>query len=76
MISVKIRHRVRYGLRHYFREKKMLVLERKSGESIVIHNGYDIIEIKVDKNLNKGSVKLIFDAPMKYVILRKELTDN
>lgn len=54
----------------------MLVLERKSGESIVIHNGYDIIEIKVDKNLNKGSVKLIFDAPMKYVILRKELTDN
>lgn len=51
----------------------MLVLERKSGESIVIKNGDDIIEIKVDK-YNKGAVKLVFDAPMKYIILRKELT--
>ena len=51
----------------------MLVLERKSGESIVISNGDDVIEIKVDKD-NKGAVRLIFDAPMKYVILRKELT--
>ena len=49
----------------------MLVLERKSGESIVIKNGDDIIEIKVDK-YNKGAVKLVFDAPMKYIILRKE----
>jgi carbon storage regulator CsrA len=53
----------------------MLVLERKSGESIVINNGDDVIEIKVDKD-NKGAVRLIFDAPMKYVILRKELTGN
>ena len=53
----------------------MLVLERKSGESIVINNGDDVIEIKVDKD-NKGAVRLIFDAPMKYVILRKELTEN
>lgn len=53
----------------------MLVLERKSGESIVIQNGDDIIEIKVDK-YNKGAVKLVFDAPMNYVILRKELTAN
>ncbi len=53
----------------------MLVLERKSGESIVIQNGDDVIEIKVDKYSNsKGAVKLVFDAPMKYVILRKELT--
>ena len=51
----------------------MLVLERKSGESIVIQNGDDVIEIKVDK-YNKGAVKLVFDAPMHYVILRKELT--
>ncbi len=52
----------------------MLVLERKSGESIIIQNGDDVIEIKVDKNNNKGGVKLVFDAPMHYVILRKELT--
>ncbi len=53
----------------------MLVLERKSGESIVIQNGNDVIEIRIDK-YNKGSVKLVFDAPMKYVILRKELTEK
>lgn len=51
----------------------MLVLERKLGESIIINNGDDVIEIKVDKG-NKGAVRLIFDAPMKYIILRKELT--
>lgn len=51
----------------------MLVLERKSGESIVIINGDETIEIKFDK-YNKGSVKLVFDAPRHYVILRKELT--
>ena len=51
----------------------MLVLERKSGESIVIQNGDDIIEIKIDKE-NKGAVKMVFDAPVNYVILRKELT--
>ena len=51
----------------------MLVLERKSGESIIIKNGDDVIEIKVDK-YNKGAVKLVFDAPLNYVILRKELT--
>lgn len=53
----------------------MLVLERKSGESIVIKNGSDTIEIKVDKS-NKGAVKLVFDAPIHYTILRKELTKN
>jgi carbon storage regulator CsrA len=51
----------------------MLVLERKSGESIIIKNGDDVIEIKVDK-YNKGAVKLVFDAILNYVILRKELT--
>lgn len=40
----------------------MLELERKSGESIVIANGNDTIEIKVDRN-NCGTVKLVFDAP-------------
>ncbi|MDH5368557.1 MAG: carbon storage regulator [Gammaproteobacteria bacterium] len=50
----------------------MLVPERKQGESIVINNGDDIIVIKVD-NDNKGAVKLVFDAPLNYVILRKEL---
>ena len=53
----------------------MLVLERKSGESIVIQNRSEVIEIKVDKH-TKGAVKLVFDAPTNYVILRKELTDN
>lgn len=51
----------------------MLVLERKSGESIIITNGDDVIEIKIDKE-HKGAVKLAFDAPKHYVILRKELT--
>ena len=53
----------------------MLVLERKSGESIIIKNGDDVIEIKIDKE-QKGAVKLAFDAPMHYVILRKELTEQ
>lgn len=53
----------------------MLVLERKSGESIIIKNGDDVIEIKVDK-YNQGAIKLVFDAPLNYVILRKELTTN
>ena len=53
----------------------MLVLERKSGESIVIQNGEDTIEIKVDK-YKKDAVKLVFDAPQNYVILRKELTEK
>ena len=53
----------------------MLVLERKSGESIVIQNGEDIIEIKVDK-YKKDAVKLVFDAPQNYLILRKELTEK
>lgn len=51
----------------------MLVLERKSGESIIIQNGDEIIEIKVDK-YKKDAVKLVFDAPKNYIILRKELT--
>lgn len=53
----------------------MLVLERKSGESIIITNGDDTIEIKVDK-YNNGAVKLLFNAPKEYVILRKELTKS
>ncbi len=54
----------------------MLVLERKSGESIIIQNGEDVIEIIVDKYNKGGVVKLIFNAPLKYVILRKELTSK
>ena len=53
----------------------MLVLERKSGESIVITNGDDVIEIKVDK-YKKDAIKLVFDAPKNYLILRKELTER
>ena len=30
----------------YIQELKMLVLERKSGQSIIIQNGTDVIEIK------------------------------
>lgn len=51
----------------------MLVLERKSCESIVIKNGSETIEIKVDKH-KKDAVKLVFDAPKNYIILRKELS--
>ena len=58
-----------------FRGSKMLVLERKSGESIIIQNGQDTIEIKIDR-ANKGGIKLLFDAPMHYTILRKELTQK
>lgn len=53
----------------------MLVLERKSGESIVIQNGEETIEIKIDKQ-KKDVVKLVFNAPQNYVILRKELTSE
>ncbi len=49
----------------------MLILSRKQEESIVIGN--DII-LKV-VSIDKGSVKLGFEAPPKTLILRAELTE-
>lgn len=47
----------------------MLVLTRKSGESLIIHNDIEIkiVEISGDK------VKIGIEAPQDYKILRKEL---
>lgn len=49
----------------------MLILSRKEEESIVI--GKDIV-VKVI-SIDKGSVRLGFDAPKDYVILRNELKE-
>lgn len=49
----------------------MLILSRKQEESVVIGN--DII-LKV-VSIDKGSVKLGFEAPPKTLILRAELTE-
>ncbi len=49
----------------------MLILSRKQEESVVIGNDIIIKVVSVDK----GSVKLGFDAPPKTLILRAELTE-
>lgn len=49
----------------------MLILSRKEGESIVIG---DNIVVKV-VSIDKGSIKLGFEAPPEKVILRSELKD-
>lgn len=49
----------------------MLILSRKQEESIVIGNDIIIKVVSVDK----GSVKLGFEAPPKTLILRAELTE-
>lgn len=50
----------------------MLVLTRKSGESIVIGNG---ITVKVSQ-IAGNRVKLCIDAPREYRIQREELMDT
>lgn len=49
----------------------MLILSRKQEESVVIGNDIIIKVVSVDK----GSVKLGFEAPPKTLILRAELTE-
>lgn len=49
----------------------MLILSRKEGESVVI--GEDIV-VKV-VSIEKGNVKLGFDAPPQKLILRSELKE-
>ena len=49
----------------------MLILSRKEEESIIIGDGIKIKVISIDK----GSVKLGFEAPPSMLILREELRD-
>ncbi|RDU65893.1 carbon storage regulator [Helicobacter didelphidarum] len=49
----------------------MLILSRKQEESVVIGNDIIVKVVSVDK----GSVKLGFEAPPKTLILRAELTE-
>jgi carbon storage regulator len=50
----------------------MLVITRKTGESIVIGDG---IEITI-ANIQKGKVKIAIDAPRNVAIYRKEILDE
>ncbi|MGI5877278.1 MAG: carbon storage regulator CsrA [Christensenellales bacterium] len=50
----------------------MLVITRKTGESIVIGDG---IEITI-ADIQKGKVKIAIDAPRNVAIYRKEILDE
>ncbi|NLG36562.1 MAG: carbon storage regulator CsrA [Clostridiales bacterium] len=50
----------------------MLVITRKTGESIVIGDG---IEITI-ADIQKGKVKIAIDAPRNVAIYRKEIIDE
>lgn len=52
-----------------------LVLSRREHQKIEISNGVDTIVVAVSK-IEGGSVKLAFDAPMHYHILRTELKER
>jgi len=53
----------------------MLTLSRKIGESIIIKNGDEVIEIKLSK-LKGQQAEISINAPQKYEILREELLNN
>lgn len=53
----------------------MLILDRKSGESVIIENDDHMIEVKLMKD-NKGRTKICIDAPDEFDIFRKELLDD
>ena len=53
----------------------MLTLSRKIGESIIIKNGDEVIEIKLSK-LKGKQAEISINAPQKYEILREELLNN
>lgn len=53
----------------------MLVISRKNGESIIIKNGNESIEVTIEKSKKNGNLHLCVDAPKKYKIYRKELLD-
>lgn len=53
----------------------MLSLSRKIGESIIIRNGDDVIEIMLTK-LKGQQAEISIEAPQKYEILREELLYN
>ena len=54
----------------------MLVISRKTGETITIQSGNESIEVTVQKSKKNGSLQLCVDAPQKYKIYRKELLDE
>ncbi len=53
----------------------MLVLERKTGEGIVIGDGPDKVYVSISKS-NDGKVKLGIDAPRSVSVMRAELLDQ
>ena len=53
----------------------MLTLERKEGESILIQHEGQELWIKV-RQAGHGKIKLDFDAPADFVILRGELKES
>ncbi len=52
----------------------MLTLERKEGESILIQHEGQELRIKVRQG-NGGKIKVDFDGPTDFVILREELKE-
>ena len=52
----------------------MLTLERKEGEAILIQ--YEGQELRINvRQAGHGKIKLDFDGPAEFVILREELND-
>ena len=52
----------------------MLTLERKEGEAILIQHEGQELRINV-RHAGHGKIKLDFDGPTDFVILREELND-
>jgi len=50
----------------------MLILTRKTGEKVKLGNDIDVTVLEIDK----GSVKIGFDAPKEVTILRHEVHDS
>ena len=53
----------------------MLTLERKEGETILIQHEGQELRIKV-RHAGNDKIKLDFDGPIDFVILREELNDT
>lgn len=56
----------------------MISLTRKPGEGVVVYDKYtkqEIMRIVIDNKRSTGKVSVLFDAPMRYRILRDEKID-
>lgn len=53
----------------------MLTLSRKIGESIIIQNGDEVIEVKLSK-IKGPKAEISIAAPREYVISREELLNS